>query len=46
MIKLIKPYKDFELDKPYDFGCVQNLKLVDKGLAVWIKVFNGKLQTK
>jgi hypothetical protein len=46
MIKLIKPYKDYEVGKMYDFGCVMNRTLIRKGIAIQVKVADYKLQKK
>lgn len=46
MIKLLFNYNDYEAGKLIDLGCVKNKSLVDRGLAVWIKVEDVKYQTK
>jgi hypothetical protein len=46
MIRLIKPYKEFEIGKMYDFGCVINARLIKKGIAISIKVADYKIEKK
>ena len=46
MIKFIVEYQGFKKDEKHDFGCVRNKLLVDRGVAVWIKVSDVKYSVK
>lgn len=46
MIKFIADYKEYKKDEKYDLGCVLNKLMVDRGLAVWIKVSDVKYSVK
>ena len=46
MIKLLLDYNDHKAGQLVDLGCVRNKNLVDRGIAVWIKVHDVKYQVK
>jgi hypothetical protein len=46
MIKLLRNYKGHEAGTLHDFGCVRNTDLVNRKIAVWIKICDVKYQVK
>ena len=38
MIKIIKPYKDYKAGEIVGLGCVQESKLIQKGVAIKLKL--------
>lgn len=46
MIKLIKPYKGYQVGEIIGLGCVQEKKLIEKGIAIKLKLPDKNYGTK
>lgn len=46
MIKLIKAFKNYEIGEILSLGCVQEKTLIDKGIAIKLKLPTKEYATK
>lgn len=46
MIKLVKPFENYQIGEVLSLGCVQECKLIEKGIAIKLKLPEKNYDTK